>query len=48
MAACVHALNNYKQNKFSIYLTDFEKNHGTQQALVKRIETWQTKFKYGS
>ena len=41
-------LNNYKQNKCSIYLTGFQKNHGTQQALLKMTETWQTKFKYGS
>ena len=31
-------LNNYMQNKFSIYLTGFRKNHGTQHALLKMIE----------
>ena len=33
-------LNNYMQTKFSIYLTGFLKNHGTQHALFKMIETW--------
>ena len=28
------------QTKFSIYLTGFLKNHGTQHALFKMIETW--------
>ena len=28
------------QNKFSIYLTGFRKNHGTRHALLKMIETW--------
>ena len=28
------------QNKFSIYLTGFRKNHGTRHALLKTIETW--------
>ena len=27
-------LNNYMQNKFSVYLTGFWKNHGTQHALL--------------
>ena len=31
-------LNNYMQNKFSVYLTGFRKNHGTQHALFKMIE----------
>ena len=35
------------QNKFSIYLTDFRKNHGTQHALFKMIETWKTKLNMG-
>ena len=33
------------QNKFSIYLTGFRKNHGTQHALLKMIEAWKTKLK---
>ena len=40
-------LNNYIQNKFSIYLTGFRKNHGTQHALLKMIETWKTKLNIG-
>ena len=32
------------QNKFSIYLTGSGKNHGTQHALLKMIETWKTKL----
>ena len=40
-------LNNYIQNKFSIYLTGFRKNHGTQHALLKMIETWKTKLSMG-
>ena len=32
------------QNKFSIYLTGFRKNHGTQHALLKMIETLKTKL----
>ena len=32
------------QNKFSVYLTGFWKNHGTQHALLKMIETWKTKL----
>ena len=36
-------LNNYMQNKFSIYLIRFQKNHGTQHALLKMIETCKTK-----
>ena len=35
------------QNKFSIYLTGFRKNHGTQNALLKMIETWKTKLNTG-
>ena len=35
------------QNKFSIYLMDFRKNHGTQHALFKMIETWKTKRNMG-
>ena len=40
-------LNNYMQNKFSIYLTGFRKNHGTRDALLKMIETWKTKLNIG-
>ena len=40
-------LNNYMQNKFSIYLIGFRKNHGTQHALLKMIETWKTKLNMG-
>ena len=36
-------LNNHKQNKFSVYLTGFWKNHGTQHVLLKMMETWKTK-----
>ena len=32
------------ENKFSIYLTGFRKNHVTQHALLKMIETWKTKL----
>ena len=35
------------QNKFSIYLTGFWKNHGTQHALLKMTETWKTKLNMG-
>ena len=35
------------QNKFSVYLTGFWKNHGTQHALLKMIETWKTKPNIG-
>ena len=35
------------QNKFSIYLTGFRKNRGTQHALLKMIETWKTKLDMG-
>ena len=35
------------RNKFSIYLTGFQKNHGTQHALLKMIETWKTKLVIG-
>ena len=35
------------QNKFSIYLTGFRKNHRTQNALLKMIETWKTKLNTG-
>ena len=37
-------LNNYMQNKLSFYLTGFQKNHRTQHALFKMIETWKTKL----
>ena len=40
-------LNNYMHNKFSIYLTGFRKNHGTQQTVLKMIETWKTKLNMG-
>ena len=40
-------LNNYMQNKFSVYLTGFWKNHGTQHALLKTIKTWKTKLNMG-
>ena len=40
-------LNNYMHNKFSVYLTGFRKNHGTQHALLKVIETWKTKLNMG-
>ena len=35
------------QNKFSIYLTCFWKDHETHHALLKMIETWKTKLKMG-
>ena len=35
------------KNKFSIYLTDFWKNHGTRKALFKKIGTWKTKLNVG-
>ena len=40
-------LNNYTEKKFSICLTGFRKNHGTQQALLKMIEAWKTKLNMG-
>ena len=40
-------LNKYMQNKFSINLTGFRKNHGTQHTLLKMIETWKTKLNMG-
>ena len=40
-------LNNYMQNKFSIYRAGFRKKHGTQHALLKMIETWKTKLNMG-
>ena len=40
-------LSNYMENKFSIYLTGFRKNHVTQHALLKMIETWKTKLNMG-
>ena len=40
-------LNNYMQNKFSIYWSGFRKNHGTQHALLQMIETWKTKLNMG-
>ena len=33
------------QNKFSIYLTRFRKNHGTQHALLKMTDNWKAKLK---
>ena len=33
------------QNKFSTYLTGSQKNHGTQHAPTKMIETWKNKTK---
>ena len=35
------------QNKFSIYLTRFRTQHGTQHTLLKMIETWKTKLNMG-
>ena len=35
------------QTSFSIYLTGFRKNHGTQHALLKMIETWKIKLNIG-
>ena len=40
-------LHNSIQNKVSVYLTGFRKNHGTQRALLKMIETWKTKLNMG-
>ena len=40
-------LNNYMETKFSIYLTGFQKNHGTQHALLKIIDIWKTKLNVG-
>ena len=37
-------LNNYMQSKFSVYLTGFRKNHDTQHALLKVVETWKAKL----
>ena len=35
------------QTIFSIYLTGFRKNHGTQYALFKMTETWKTNLNMG-
>ena len=35
------------QNKFSIYITGFWKNQGTQHALLRMIETWKIKLNMG-
>ena len=35
------------QNKFSVYLTVFSKNHDTQHALLKKNETWKAKLNMG-
>ena len=35
------------QNKFSVYLTSFRKDHSTQHALLKIIETWKAKLNIG-
>ena len=35
------------QSKFSIYLTSFWKNHGTQHPLLKIVETWTRKVTMG-
>ena len=35
------------ENEFSIYLAGFWKNHGTQHALFKMIETWKAKLNMG-
>ena len=40
-------LNNYMQTIFSIYLTGFRKNHGTQYVLFKMTETWKTNLNMG-
>ena len=40
-------LNNYTQNKFSVYLTGFRKNHGTLHTLLKMIEPWKAKLNMG-
>ena len=40
-------LNNYMQNKFSIYLTGFRKNRETQHTLLKMIENWKAKLNMG-
>ena len=40
-------LHNSIQNKVTVYLTGFRKNHGTQRALLKLIETWKTKLNMG-
>ena len=37
-------LNNYVQNKFSIYLTGFWKNHDTKTALIKMIVNCKAKL----
>ena len=37
-------LNNYMQSKFSVYLTGFRKNHDTQHALLRMVETWKAKL----
>ena len=37
-------LNDYMENKFSIYLTCFRKNDGAQHTLLKIIETWKVKL----
>ena len=36
------------ENKFSRYLTDFGKNHNTQNFLLRMIESWKAKLNNGS
>ena len=35
------------RNKFSIYLTGFRKNHGSQHALLEMTDTWKTELNMG-
>ena len=41
-------LNRYMQNKFSKYLTGFQKNHNTQNSLLRMIESWKVRLNNGS
>ena len=40
-------ISEYMENKFSVYLTGFRKNHGTQHALLKMIEKWKETLDVG-
>ena len=38
----------FMNSKLSKYITDFQKNHNTQHALLKIIETWRSKLNCGN
>ena len=40
-------INDYMENKFSVFLTGFRKNHNTQHALLRMPESWKSKLNKG-